>query len=51
MFDCVCGHVRLQAPCIYVSFIAVAALVGLVFVVLTPVGLRENKIGKRKENE
>lgn len=39
MFDCVCRHVHLQAGWIYISFIAIRALVGLVLVVLTPVRL------------
>lgn len=53
MFDSVCGHVHLQTGCIYVSFVTIGALVGLVFVVLTPVGLwgKQNKVAQRDQTE
>lgn len=48
MFDCVCGHVHLQACWIYVSFVAIGALVGLVLIVLTSVGLKKKKVIESK---
>lgn len=48
VFDSMCGHVHLQACCIYVSFIAVGALVGLVLVVLAPMGLWKMVIEGKK---
>lgn len=56
MFDCMCGHVHLQAGWIYISFIAIRALVRLVLVVLTAVRLEERPMlcgweeRKSKEN-
>lgn len=49
MFDCVWGHVHLQACCIYVSFIAVGTLIRLVLVVLTPVRLGQKVYLKKKK--
>lgn len=49
VFDSVCGHVCFQASRIYVTLIAVHALVGLVFVVLAPVGLRNNITGIKEK--
>jgi len=49
VLDCMCGHVHLQTRCIGVSFIAVGALVGLVFVVLTPVGLGKKCLLETKQ--
>lgn len=51
VFDSVCGHVHLQACCIYVSFIAVGALVGLILVVLTPVWLGEKNVIVEKKKK